>query len=200
MNRGALAKLHIAKKQLGMDEETYRAMLLQHGGVRSAKDLSERGLARVMAHLRSCGAEFSAPRRNIGKRPHNFNRLPAYVDKVEAQLADMGLSWAYADSIARNITGGHGAPEQGKDPGVERLAWVTQDKHWRAIIAALDVEQEKRQRLASIDALLAELGLGRDYVESIVDGHPRAHTWTRYRPLLSAILKHLEQKTGKACN
>lgn len=197
MNRGALAKLHIAKKQLGMDEETYRAMLQQHGGVRSAKDLNERGLARVLAHLRSCGAEFSAPRRNIGKRPHNFNRLPAYVDKVEAQLADMGLSWAYADSIARNITGGHGAPEQGKDPGVEKLAWVTQDKHWRAIIAALDVEQEKRQRLASIDELLAELGLGRDYVEQIIDGHPRAPRWTRDRKLLAAIVEHLARKAGK---
>lgn len=197
MNRGALAKLHIAKKQLNMDDDTYRAMLQQHGGVRSAKELTERGLARVLAHLQRSGATFTAPKRNIGKRPHNFNKLPAYVDKVQAQLADMGLSWAYADSIARNITGGHGAPEQGKDPGVEKLAWVTQAKHWRAIIAALDVEQEKRQRLASIDELLTELGLGRDYVESIIDGHPRAPKWMRDRKLLGAIVEHLARKAGK---
>lgn len=191
IHRAALAKIHIARQQLGMDEDTYRAMLQEHGGVSSSKDLSAAGLKRVLAQLERSGATFTRTRRNIGKRPHNIDRLPAYVEKVEAQLADMGLSWAYADTIARHITGGNGAPEMGKDPGVERLAWVQKAQHWRAIIAALDVEQERRHRLAGIDALLAERGLTRDYVESEIAGHPRAHKWTRDRRLLKTIQDHL---------
>ncbi|MCO2667365.1 regulatory protein GemA, partial [Pseudomonas aeruginosa] len=33
-----LAKIHIAKAQLGMDDDTYRALLARVAGVRSAKD------------------------------------------------------------------------------------------------------------------------------------------------------------------
>lgn len=37
-----LAKIHIAKAQLGMDDDTYRALLARVAGVRSAKDLGPR--------------------------------------------------------------------------------------------------------------------------------------------------------------
>ncbi|MCK9468180.1 MAG: regulatory protein GemA [Porticoccaceae bacterium] len=197
IHRSAIAKIHIARQQLGMDEETYRAMLQQHGGVRSAKDLNERTLARVLAHLKSCGAKFAPPRR-AGKRPHNYDRLPGYVAKVEAMLADMGLSWAYADSIARNITGGKGAPDINKAPGVERLAWVKRSEHWRAIIAALEAEQTKRARLARVDELLGLLGFDRGYVETLLDGCPRAGKWLRDARLLGAIIEHLTEKVGAA--
>ena len=41
-----LAKIHIAKAQLGMDDVTYRTMLQQVAGVTSSKQLDERGVDR----------------------------------------------------------------------------------------------------------------------------------------------------------
>lgn len=54
-SRSDLAKIHIGKTQLGMSEEDYRAMLRSVAGVDSAKDLSAKGTAKVMAHLRRLG-------------------------------------------------------------------------------------------------------------------------------------------------
>jgi len=61
MSRSAnLAKIHIAKKQLGMDDATYRAMLQSHGGVTSSKDLTLISAARCW---RIWSAAVSSPRR-----------------------------------------------------------------------------------------------------------------------------------------
>lgn len=50
-----LAQIHIARQQLGMDEETYRAMLWAVARVRSAKDLDWTGRKRVLDHLKMSG-------------------------------------------------------------------------------------------------------------------------------------------------
>lgn len=44
-----LAAIHVAKKQCGMDDDTYRDFLQREGGVRSARDLDDRGARRVLA-------------------------------------------------------------------------------------------------------------------------------------------------------
>jgi phage gp16-like protein len=184
--RNDLAKIHLAKKQLGLDDDAYRDMLWVAARVRSASDLDEYGRRSVIEHLRKCGATFARPKK-AGKRPHNYNQLPEYITKVEALLADMGLSWAYADTIARNITGGKGSHV--KDPGVERLAWVKGDRHWRAIIAALSVEQEKRGLLDSVDELLQKLGKDHDYLKQLFPSLPQK--WQRDRRWLRAIVERL---------
>ena len=84
-----LAKIHIAKKQLGLDDATYREMLLQVAGVESAADLNAAGRRQVLAHLGRSG--FSARRRSkYPGRPMNMDRGGSRADqlkKIEA-LAD----------------------------------------------------------------------------------------------------------------
>lgn len=53
--RRDLAAIHVAKKQLGMDDDTYRAMLWSVGRVNSAGDLDHPGRKAVLDHLRKCG-------------------------------------------------------------------------------------------------------------------------------------------------
>lgn len=53
--RRDLAAIHVAKKQLGMDDETYRAMLWSLARVRSAGDLDHAGRRAVLDHLKACG-------------------------------------------------------------------------------------------------------------------------------------------------
>jgi phage gp16-like protein len=54
-SKAHLAQIHIAKKQLGMDDDTYRAMLKDVAGVASAKDLTVPQSMKVLAHLARCG-------------------------------------------------------------------------------------------------------------------------------------------------
>lgn len=62
--RADLAKIHLAKKELGMSDEDYRAMLWTQGRVHSSADLDHAGRQRVLAHLKACGW----PRRLAGPR------------------------------------------------------------------------------------------------------------------------------------
>ncbi len=67
----ALAKIHIAKKELGLDDDTYRAMLFGLTGKRSAKDLTPAESVRVLKHMSASGAKVTP---FIGKPPARRTR------------------------------------------------------------------------------------------------------------------------------
>lgn len=101
----AIGKIHIGKTQLGMDDETYRAMLLTVGGVKSSKDLTPEGLTKVIRHLELAGVVFTS-KKKVGRKPHNLNSesdRAAKIGKIEALLSEAGRSWAYADGIAKRM-------------------------------------------------------------------------------------------------
>lgn len=131
----SLAKIHIAKKQLGMDDETYRAMLRTHGGVDSSKALSPVGMAKVLAHLERCGfkpttaakAGRTAPRVGAGRK--------AQVRKIEALLADAGRPWAYADTLVKKLFA--------STTKIERVEFCDSD-HLGKVIAALAIDAKRR--------------------------------------------------------
>ena len=103
--RAALGKIHLAKKQLGMDDDTYRAMLLTIGGVKSSKDLTNEGLNKVIGHLEKSGAKFTSPKKT-GRKPHSLpsssERAPKLA-KIEALLAEAGRPWEYAIAMAKRM-------------------------------------------------------------------------------------------------
>lgn len=179
--RTALARIHMLKKQLGMDETAYRGMLARvseaHGvAVTSAGDLTEPQRQAVIEEMRRLGG---APARYPGK-PHNFasDGMPAMITKIEALLADMKLPWAYADAIAK------------RQCGIERCAWVRKEPQLRAIITALAVEQRKRQRLAFIES--AVLRLGEAALADLVAHAPKA--WKRNLPWLDKVAEQLAEQ------
>ena len=53
--RSMLAKVHIARKQLGISKEDYRAILELRFDVSSSADLSLKQLDQLLAHLTSLG-------------------------------------------------------------------------------------------------------------------------------------------------
>lgn len=119
-----LAKIHIAKKQLGLDDDTYRSMLWTVARVRSAADLDHAGRQAVLDHLKARGFKTpSKPEVTSIKRP--------LIAKIGALLADMKLSWAYAEGIAKQM---HGR---------DKLAWCT-PQELRGIVAALAKRQKGR--------------------------------------------------------
>lgn len=77
--RALLAKVHIAKKQLGLAEDDYRAIIFQHCGSMSAADATETQLAAVVQHFGQRG--FKATAKGVPGR-----RAPA-VDTPSARKA-----------------------------------------------------------------------------------------------------------------
>lgn len=53
--QAALAKIHIAKKELHLDDDTYRHLLQEVAGVTSSKDLNEQGMKKVLERLQQAG-------------------------------------------------------------------------------------------------------------------------------------------------
>lgn len=124
-----LAQIHIAKKQLSLDDDAYRAMLWTIARVHSAKDLDEGGRRTVLEHLRSRG--FRPPGRRFPGRPHNTDNSPQ-LRKIEALLAEGKKPWSYADAMAVRMF------------HVDRVAFCSRDQLSK-LIAALGYDQRRKQ-------------------------------------------------------
>ena len=134
-----LAKIHIAKKQLSMDDATYRLMLRNHGGVESAKDLTPAGAAKVLAHLARCGFK---PKAGVPPKPASTSIVTpaadrqALIAKITAQLLDAGRSMAYGDGMAQKMF------------KVEKLVWLDTEQ-LRKVVAALAYDAKRRVKRAA---------------------------------------------------
>lgn len=173
-----LAQIHIAKKQLGLDEDTYRQMIATTtGGKRSCSDCSLAELHQVLQGLKNRGFK-AKPRKRVAQHPgtpHNLDSEPM-LQKIEALLAEMKAPWSYADAIAK------------RQHRIERVAWLKTVEQFRAVIAALDVELTKRRLLASLEVALEERGLTLDDVEKQAVHLPR--NWKRDRRVLVKLCTH----------
>ncbi len=98
--KSLMAKLHIAKKDLGLDDDTYRAMLQNLTGKSSAADCSDRQLIMLVAALRKRGWKDRRP-----KGPKVRPELEKLLGKINALRIDTKKSWAYVESIAKKMYG-----------------------------------------------------------------------------------------------
>lgn len=94
--RAMLAKVHIAKKDLGMPDFGYRALLRREAGVESAADADADGLRAVLARFRRLGWAPSSPARE----PHG---APAQRRRIAALTRALDKPEAWAEGIARRM-------------------------------------------------------------------------------------------------
>lgn len=127
---GLIALLHIAKKDLGLDDDIYRDILEQQTGQRSAKDLTLKQLEQVLRYFASKGFKQTS---NAVKKPQVKESKQALIGKIEAQLAEQKLSWEYAVGIAKNMF------------GKEALEFCTERQLWK-IVAALEYHAKRQKR------------------------------------------------------
>lgn len=130
--KARLAAIHLGKKALNLDDDTYRDLLEAATGVRSAADLNNDGLVTVLKRMEVLGFS-QKPKQDFGKKPSVKLSKQALVGKIEALLADAGRSWAYAEGCARNMF------------GKEKLEFCTDDELWR-IVAALEKDKKRRAK------------------------------------------------------
>lgn len=92
-----LGLIHIAIKQLGLDDAAYRDLLWVLARVRSARDLDEHGRRMVIEHLRGRGFRPRVP------RPRPAPDKERQVAKIRALLIEADRPDAYADALAQRM-------------------------------------------------------------------------------------------------
>ncbi len=128
LRKKELAQIHIAKAQLGLDDETYRVLLWTVGKVRSSKDLDQAGRREVLKHFRARGWK------NDKKRvtpPAAMKSKQALMRKIAVMLHTADRPWEYADGMARHMF------------QVEKAAWCDVDQ-LRRIVAALTYDAKRK--------------------------------------------------------
>lgn len=93
---GQLALIHVAKKELGLQDEDYRAILELYGGVSSAKFLTMAGFERVMAHLERLGFKSITPRQPTRAPVRNADGppFPAQLKMLDIYFGRLGFDSA----------------------------------------------------------------------------------------------------------
>ena len=121
--RALYAKIEIGKKELGLDDGTYRDLLAQrYGGKRSRKSLGNAQLVDLVEHFKTLGfrPKKTAPAR-AGKRPLADGPEIRKMRALWLSLYHLGVvtdpSEEALAGFARRVTGG-------KETGIAALAWV----------------------------------------------------------------------------
>lgn len=127
--KALLAKVHIARKELALNEETYRAMLVSVTGHNSAADLNAQQLEAVLKSLKAAGFKPKAAKK-FGKRPNVAAGKEVLLSKIEALLADAKRPWSYADAMAQRMF------------KVEKLSWLD-EMQLRKLMQALIIDAKR---------------------------------------------------------
>lgn len=125
IRRGLIAKIHVAKKQMGMDEDSYRAMLRRHGAD-SASTMSLEQLESVLQELQAKGFKPTPPKKAGARKQANGEE----VKKIRAL-------WLFLHQIGavNNPTEAALAVYAKRMVGVDDLRWVDGTRSTRLIEA-----------------------------------------------------------------
>lgn len=98
--------IHIAKKDLAMDDDTYRALLLRVTGKSSSKDLNDSERDALLKEFKRLGFKVKV-KSSFGQRPQvSVDRTPR-MRKIEALLAEAKRPWSYLDPLIKNLKRTH---------------------------------------------------------------------------------------------
>lgn len=122
----ALAAIHVAKRDLGLDDDTYRDLLQRETGKRSAKGMSLAELDRVLSVMRRSGFK------NASKGGRTRPLSGPYAKKAQAlwiALWNLGAVDDRRDSALLAFIC--------RQTGIERTEWVLDARDGKAVIEAL---------------------------------------------------------------
>ncbi|MEI7606676.1 MAG: regulatory protein GemA [Rhodospirillaceae bacterium] len=139
IDRKKIALIQVAKQQLGLDDDTYRAILHRLAGVKSSKDLDEAGFKALMIHFEVAGFVSTATKRNFGERRQGM--------ASSSQVAKLRKLWA-------EFTGGAGTDAslgkwlEGRFK-VSSIRFVTSELASKAIAGLINVNERRTMKAAA---------------------------------------------------
>lgn len=132
--RREIQLIHVGKQQLGMDDETYRAMLWAVARVKSSTELDFAGRKKVLDHLKASGFKVVSSRAGTRARPAPTPDKVPMVAKIRALLIALdNKPDAYADGMSKRMF------------GVDRFEWCDGAQLGK-IIAALEYAGKRRAK------------------------------------------------------
>ncbi len=144
--RSLLAKVHIAKKDLGLDDAAYRAVLARHG-VESSKDLDVKGMEKLLTHFERLGW-VSTPKQ--AKPRINAEHIAVPDSSPHARQKRYAL--ALAKALGWNLVGLQKRIKQ--QFGVENILWLNDQGALQTLIK----DMVNRCRKKGIDPSPAGMG------------------------------------------
>jgi len=131
--RRDLARIHLGKKALRLDDETYRDMLFQLTGKRSAGDMSAPQRYQVLDRMKALGwLESNDARGKHPGRPRDTAAVPL-LRKVEALLAEAKRPWSYAHAMAERMF------------HINKVEWLRPDQMHK-LVAALQTDANRHKQ------------------------------------------------------
>lgn len=96
---------HVARRELGIDDDAWRQLLRDRFQVASSKDLSVGRLEDLVQHLKACGFKVRPNPKKRLETPHKGLALTKQdiEAKIAVQLKALGATWPYAHAVARRI-------------------------------------------------------------------------------------------------
>jgi phage gp16-like protein len=122
--RALIGKVHVAKTQLGLDDDLYRGILFDVAGERSAADCTEAQLIALVKHFESRG--FSAKARSGAPRPADH----PMAGKARALWISLHQLGAIANPSEKALEA-----FACRQLGVEKLQWANQSQGYKLIEA-----------------------------------------------------------------
>lgn len=99
--KNMLAKIHIAKKELGLDDDIYRDWLEAVTGLRSCSKMTMAQLEKVLKDAKRMGWQDN--HQGVGRMPlHSAEHRPMF-NKLAVLLKQVGKKWAYVDGMAKKM-------------------------------------------------------------------------------------------------
>jgi len=154
--------IHVAKKDLGLDDDAYRAVLREQTGAETTSHLGIKGLEKVLDHMQARGFVIRARPKGkaapLKREPiHDSDEQIRKIRSLWLELRDMGVLRDSSEAALNNYCA--------RITGIARLDWVPTTTRLSQIIETLKkwVEREARkQEEALIRQLWVELAaLGR---------------------------------------
>lgn len=159
--RALIAKIHVAKKQLGLNDDDYRAVLLDVGGAASAADMADAKLVAVVRHFEARG--FTATARKPGTPRRADSPMALKARALWISLHQLGAiedgSEAALEGFAR------------RQLGVTKMQWADQAQGYK-LIEALKARAQRagwNQRVEGVPADAKLVILKRRLVDLLLD-------------------------------
>ena len=131
------AIIRVAKSQVGMSDDDYRAKLLQLTGQETAKALNPETFKRFMAHFEALGFRSSAMRKNAARKPSKA---------TEAQMRKISQLWTdFTDGDGTDTGLRHWMEKRGYGSSI---AWLENQTARRVITALSNMVARKAAKVA----------------------------------------------------
>lgn len=127
LENGLIRKIHVAKRELGLDEDRYRSLLLGATKKDSCKDMTLQELDSVLKAMQKDGFVVKVKKGKATRKPENTPGQKK-IFKLWFLLADAGFTNRGSRYLNAFIK---------KQTGIEAIEWVKTPKDERAVIEAL---------------------------------------------------------------